>query len=603
MYELKTDWITGHVKGKGLEGSPEIKLVADDISLVTGKRLTEIEQLRSFDLREHQVVTIPKNQGICGCNWAFVATSLAETAILIEDKSSNKDLDLSEQFVLDCSEAGDSGKGSIVQALGFLKTAYLPKEENYRDYDREKKQCTDPVNQNSEFYKIGGFKRVWGDYDADKISEMVIHIKYALYRYGAVSSTIIVNDEFKKYAGGVFNYNGGYSPSSALHLIQIIGWDNAKKAWLIKNSWGTDWGEEGFAWVNYEFLNIGASSICIFNKEDIGITGDIVITGDNEDKNGIGSTDNKKGNGDGSTIDGKVDDGTGDGRGKGDESGDDIDDDIRKTDDKKGNGGGSTIDGKGDDGTGDDRGNGNDEDKTKVTIPDPPTKKGSEHIIDAAIYHNGHSYFFSGNRYSRFTGTKIDKGYPREINKGWKGLPNHFQEGIDAALFYPPTGQIYFFKGHEYVRFTPQSNTMDWEENREELAENQETNSQSGKGYVVDAKYPLDLPGGWKGLPADFASGIDAAIYTNGFTYFFKGNKYVRFRGTTIDDGYETPKTLPGGWKMDDTFHENIGASFYYPDSEKNYFFKGNRYLRLKTYQMDKAPTDLPGGWKGLEID
>ena len=599
-YKNKIDWITGLVKGEGLDGSTEIKLVADDISLVTGKRLTEIEQIEAFDLRDYNVVTVPKNQGICGCNWAFVAASLAETAILIEDKSLNKNLDLSEQFVLDCSEAGDSGKGSLVNALSFLKKEYLPKEENFRAYDKEKKQCSDPISQNSEFYKIGDFKRIWGDIDPKKLNERIAHIKYALYRYGSVAGTIIVNDEFKQYAGGVFNYNGGYSTNSAIHLIQIIGWDNDKKAWLIKNSWGTDWGEEGFAWVNYEFLDVGASSICVFNKEDIGITGDAIIVENKEDKDDI-AIDDKNGNGDGSTIDGKGDDVPGDDRGNGNVGGDEKGDNIGSTDDKKGNGDGSTIDGKGDDIPGDDRGNGGGDDNTKVTIPDPPTISTSIHAIDAAIYHNGHSYFFSANMYSRFTGTKINQGYPREIKEGWKGLPDSFQEGIDAALLYPPTGQIYFFKDHEYVRFTPGSNTMDWEEGRDELVENEETNHQAGKGFVVDAKYPQDLPGGWKGLPEDFTSGIDAAIYTNGLTYFFRGNKYVRFRGTSIDSGYETPKTLPGGWKMDATFYENIGAAFYFPDFKKSYFFKENKYLRLSTYQMDKKPTNLPGGWEGLK--
>ncbi len=54
------------------------------------------------------------------------------------------------------------------------------------------------------------------------------------------------------------------------------------------------------------------------------------------------------------------------------------------------------------------------------------------------------------------------------------------------------------------------------------------------------------MPGGWKGLPASFSSGIDAAIFRKGHTYFFKGNQYVRFTGTKLDSGY--PVTLPGGW-------------------------------------------------------
>ena len=78
---------------------------------------------------------------------------------------------------------------------------------------------------------------------------------------------------------------------------------------------------------------------------------------------------------------------------------------------------------------------------------------------------------------------------------------------------------MYFFKGNQYVRLT---------------------------GVEVDPGYPEALPGGWRGLPAAWWSGIDAAVFRAGHTYFFKGNQYVRFTGTQLDANY--PQRLPGGW-------------------------------------------------------
>lgn len=324
-YDKKLGWITGLVMGEGLDGPSELKLEVDKPSLFTGKRLTELENLKRFDLREFGVITVPKDQGVCGCNWAFVATSLAETALLIEDKTLDKHIDLSEQYVLDCSDAGDGGKGSITKALDFLKGAYLPKEDNFRAYQKGKKQCTDPVNKNSEFYKIGDFKRVWGFADSQKISEMILHVKYAIYRYGAVSGTISTNDEFRYYAGGVYNYGYGDLETSATHHIQFVGWDDDKHAWLIKNSWGTDWGEEGFAWVDYETLNIGASTICVFNKEELDVTNDAIVPGINDDKGGDGGGGSVIGGNDKiQPVDGDDDRGNGDENGNGDEDEDDI---------------------------------------------------------------------------------------------------------------------------------------------------------------------------------------------------------------------------------------------------------------------------------------
>jgi cathepsin L len=41
------------------------------------------------------------------------------------------------------------------------------------------------------------------------------------------------------------------------HAVLLIGWDDEKQAWLIKNSWGEQWGEKGFAWIKYGSNNIG----------------------------------------------------------------------------------------------------------------------------------------------------------------------------------------------------------------------------------------------------------------------------------------------------------------------------------------------------------
>jgi hypothetical protein len=66
-----------------------------------------------------------------------------------------------------------------------------------------------------------------------------------------------VTDLFTVYSGGVFNE---HAAGSTNHVVTLVGWDDGKQAWRIKNSWGKNWGEQGFAWVAYGSNSIGFGS-------------------------------------------------------------------------------------------------------------------------------------------------------------------------------------------------------------------------------------------------------------------------------------------------------------------------------------------------------
>ncbi|MDQ3181448.1 MAG: C1 family peptidase, partial [Acidobacteriota bacterium] len=79
-------------------------------------------------------------------------------------------------------------------------------------------------------------------------------LKSAIITYGPVVSMINFDNCLWLYGGGVFNEEQNQDTN---HMVLIIGWDDEKGAWLIKNSYGTDWGESGFGWVKYGSNNIG----------------------------------------------------------------------------------------------------------------------------------------------------------------------------------------------------------------------------------------------------------------------------------------------------------------------------------------------------------
>lgn len=88
---------------------------------------------------------------------------------------------------------------------------------------------------------------------ADKVAPND-EIKRAIISYGSAVSLMKFDYCMKLYGTGVFNERQN---ELGQHLVVIIGWDDAKGAWLIKNSYSTEWGESGFGWIKYGSNNIG----------------------------------------------------------------------------------------------------------------------------------------------------------------------------------------------------------------------------------------------------------------------------------------------------------------------------------------------------------
>ena len=82
----------------------------------------------------------------------------------------------------------------------------------------------------------------------------VAQLKKALIEHGPLVAPIIYDECLWRYRGGVFNEKNS---GDVGHVVLLVGWDDAKGAWLVKNSWGEEWGEKGFGWIKYGSNNIG----------------------------------------------------------------------------------------------------------------------------------------------------------------------------------------------------------------------------------------------------------------------------------------------------------------------------------------------------------
>jgi len=203
----------------------------------------------AFDWRESLQVTMAKNQGGCGSCWLFGPVGATEAAALIYD---DYPVNLSEQQVLSCASYGWGCGG------GQSGTAYL----YIRDHGLVD-ECCFPYEANDTVpCDVHGCEARTRVDSYVSVTNTISAIKNAIYTYGPVSTGIWAFDNWMYYQEGCYT---NIPMGSSNHCILIVGWDDSQcdgaGAWLIKNSWGIDWGEWGFGWVEYETCGIGRSTI------------------------------------------------------------------------------------------------------------------------------------------------------------------------------------------------------------------------------------------------------------------------------------------------------------------------------------------------------
>lgn len=207
-------------------------------------------QQKSLDLRTMQGVTPVREQNTCGSCWSFTVIAIIESNILLHSNgASPNNLDLSEQQVLDCSNGGSCWGGWYGTALDWAKKNQVSlSNEKDNPYKGADKSCMNSAKTN--FY-VKDFGRI----NPSKAIASVSEIKEALCQHGAVATAVNATKMFLGYRSGIFDEN---AKGDINHAIVIIGWDDAKHAWLLKNSWGSDWGDNGYMWIDYNSNLIGS---------------------------------------------------------------------------------------------------------------------------------------------------------------------------------------------------------------------------------------------------------------------------------------------------------------------------------------------------------
>lgn len=192
------------------------------------------------------------NQGNCGSCVAFASVATLEAQVSIVNGAPWLKPSFSPAALFECGGGGCDSGWQLGSAARALKTTGIPDEAcmPYRlgstgEDESCSMKCADADKRSLKIKGSKSYGGIFGGASADAIKKALLE--------GPMMTSLRVYEDFLQYSSGVYKHVTGSMVGG--HAVSLVGFDDQKRAWLIRNSWGPEWGEGGFAWMSYDDIS------------------------------------------------------------------------------------------------------------------------------------------------------------------------------------------------------------------------------------------------------------------------------------------------------------------------------------------------------------
>ncbi len=204
----------------------------------------------SIDWRKKGAITPVKDQGQCGSCWSFGATGILESFYFLNN---GKLLSFSEQQLMDCETEHSSAckTGYTSHAITYVAQNGIQLETDYPYTAKNGSSCQ---FDQTKAIKVQGRYSYITPLSADKIKAALVN--------SPVSVLIQADEEiYQHYKSGVLTKGCG---AKLDHSVLLVGYKeiDGQEAFIIKNSWGPTWGQEGYVYLGTDETENGGKGVC-----------------------------------------------------------------------------------------------------------------------------------------------------------------------------------------------------------------------------------------------------------------------------------------------------------------------------------------------------